>query len=65
MKKVESAVANLINGKLVTNRYSIVNAESLTSTKRLLLSFGNNTFMHGETEKNSEKIGVWLLRKVY
>ena len=29
MKKVESAVANLINGRLVTNRDSLVNAESL------------------------------------
>jgi len=36
MKKVESAVRNLVNGKPVTNRDALVNPESLAYFERIL-----------------------------
>jgi acetoacetyl-CoA synthetase len=36
MKKVESAVRNLVNGKPVTNRDALINPESLTYFEKIL-----------------------------
>jgi acetoacetyl-CoA synthetase len=36
MKKVESAVANIVNGRAVTNRDALINPESLDYFERIL-----------------------------
>jgi acetoacetyl-CoA synthetase len=36
MKKVESAVANIVNGKAVTNRDALLNPESLDFYEKIL-----------------------------
>jgi len=43
MKKVESAVANILNGRPVTNRDALINPESLNFYEKFFLNFKKNS----------------------
>jgi len=49
MKKVESAVSNIIHGRPVTNRDALTNPESLDFYKKSFLSSKNSTVLNDET----------------